>query len=178
MFKLNGEPSFLNGAKPATPTRPETGGQGRPAQKQLEPRHLSLLYLVMGVLLLLTAPAAMSSPKSQFNYLTLGANTIFALVLIGVASLDYRNNKAGGKIYSAYIMLVLGIITFLLYSHFYGTPWIENYHLYIFPISSSSSPFYVNYYGARNQMSSMSYMSGLIIILGSLYEITLLRKRR
>ena len=128
--------------------------------------------------MLLVAPIAMYGPKGTPNTLVLGINTVFSLILIALGALDYRmrSNPAGGSMATAYVMLVLGFITFFLYSHFYGTPWFKDLHLYIVGISNSGA-FHVSYYGSRDEMSAMSYTGGVIIILGSLYEIASLRKK-
>ncbi|MGP6239185.1 hypothetical protein ACNF40_02055 [Cuniculiplasma sp. SKW4] len=57
-----------------------------------------------------------------------------------------------------------------MYSHFYDTKWDETYHLYIVNITDSGA-FHIAYYKARDLISEMSSLGGVVIVLGSLYEI-------
>lgn len=145
---------------------------------------VSIVYIFVGVLLLISAPIAMSTPGSAYNGLVIGVNSVFAMLVIVGGFLDFNARKLStAKQLSGtisrnimYVMLLFGILTTFLYSHFYGTPYIQNLHLYIIPISISSSPFHIAYYAARDEISGTSYLGGIMIVLGSLYEIYILRK--
>ncbi|MHB1440285.1 MAG: hypothetical protein ACYCSO_08145 [Cuniculiplasma sp.] len=154
------------------------------AQQAFPLKAISLVYIFVGILLLISAPIAMSTPGSAFNGLVIVVNSVFAIILIAGGIIDFNVRKLStAKQLSGtisrnimYVMLLLGIVTTFLYSHFYGTPYIQNLHLYIIPISISSSPFHVAYYAARGEISGTSYLGGIMVILGSLYEIYIIRK--
>lgn len=154
----------------------------KPAQQQRLPSPNGMVYLIIlvGIIFLTVGFATRGPPSSPYNYLDLTINTIVALLIIIVGYLMYRKNKRG-DLYSfkyEYVMLVLGIITFLLYSHFYGTPWIQYLHLYILPISVPGNPFYIHGYWLRDQLSATSYTSGILIIVLTLAEMYIVKQQR
>lgn len=137
-------------------------------------RFAALLNVLIGFLLLIVAPLAMSIAKSHFNGPVLAVNTVFAVIIIVFGIFDYRaqlskNRNLWKKLPT--VMIVLGFILFFFYSEFYATPWIKTYHLYLVPIDSYGSIFYMSYYVARDYLSTMSHTGGILIILLALYEI-------
>lgn len=137
-------------------------------------RFAAMLNVLIGFLLLIVAPLAMSISKSHFNGPVLAVNTVFALLIMIFGVFDYRAQLSKDRklwIKLPVVMIVLGFILFFLYSEFYATPWIKTYHLYFLPIDSYGSIFYMSYYVARDYLSTMSHTGGILIILLALYEI-------
>ncbi len=151
--------------------------QTQRAQKQVTPTVFSALMIFFSFIFLIAGPSALYSYPPA-NMLILAINTVWGIILIAASVLDYmKNKKDPTKLTMEYVMIVLGIITFFFYSHFYGTPWIQNYHLYIFPISQYGSIFFQPHYQARDMLSATSYMTGIMLILLAVGEIHVIRTR-
>lgn len=146
----------------ATPTKRQRGAS---------PRVFSILVILFGIIFLSAAPSAFSSYPPG-NNLVLAINTVWGLVIIAFGAFDYwKNTKKDSSFNYEYILIIIGIITFFFYSHFYGTPWIQYGHLYIFPISVYGNPFYTPHYQARDMLSGTSYATGIMLILLAIGEI-------
>jgi hypothetical protein len=141
-------------------------------------RFAALLNIIIGFLLLIVAPIAMVMPKSNFNGPVLAVNTVFALLIMTFGFFDYKSQVSHKRTLETrlpVIMMILGIVLFFLYSEFYSTQWIKTYHLYIIPINSYRSAFYMSYYAARDYLSTMSHTGGILLILLALYELVYVR---
>lgn len=139
--------------------------------KWIEPRYVSVMYIIIGFLLLAVAPYAMTIKSDIFNDDVLIINTVFSFILIAFGVLSFMNNTDRRYILKnlfPIVMFILGIITIFMYSHFYDTKWDETYHLYIINITDSG-PFHIAYYKARDLISEMSSLGGVVIVLGALY---------
>jgi hypothetical protein len=145
----------------------------------MTPGTLSVLVMLVGVIVLIIAFMTRGSPSAPYNYLDLTIMSLMGLLMIGVGYWDYRRNRVGTtSLTSVYILLILGIITFFLFSHVYGTPWLVAAHLYIFPISFKGNPFYWGPYFLRDQYSLTTYSMGFLVIILSLGEWVLIRRKR
>ena len=141
--------------------------------KWIDQKYVSMLYILTGFLLLIVAPYAMTMKSGIFNDDVLIVNTAFSLIVIALGLIEFLNVTGRTRILGSLfpvLMLILGVVTIFLYSHFYDTPWDQTYHLYIVNITSSGV-FHIAYYKARDTISEMSSLGGVIIVLGALYEL-------
>jgi hypothetical protein len=141
--------------------------------KWIEPEYMSIMYIIIGFLLLIVAPYAMTIKSGIWNDNVMIVNTVFGIIVIILGVLSFMNNTDRRYVLKKafpVLMLIAGIITIFLYSHFYDTKWDETYHLYIVNITDSGA-FHIAYYKARDLISEMSSIGGVVIVLGALYEI-------
>lgn len=159
-----------------------------PAKNQLSRKTISYIYMLVGLLFIVGTPLAFYS-YPVVNYNDIGVGVVMGLIILAVAYWDFRGSKSMTRSWAPYIILVLGIVAIFLFSYTFSTPWIGTYHLYIFPINlgnSTTNSFYVPAcvlahcadaeYHVQNYLAEISTMSGVILILASLYDITLVRK--
>ena len=162
-----------------------SAGMG-PKQKQIPRWALVAAYMFVGLLFIIGTPIAFYS-YPVVNYDVIAIGIVFGLIIIGAAFWDWMGVKSMKRNIAPYVMLVLGIISVFLFSYTFSTPWVATYHLYIFPIDLSNTsatyiPSYVagaanpSEYNVQNYVSAISTMGGLITVISSLYEITLVRK--
>ena len=152
-------------------SQPQTEATPVRKQKEASPKVFSILVILFGIIFLSAAPAAFSQYPPG-NSLILAINTVWGLVIIAFGAFDYwKNTKKDPSLKYEYVLIIIGIITFFFYSHFYGTPWIQYGHLYIFPISAYGNPFYTPHWEARDMLSGTSYATGIMLILLAIGEI-------
>ncbi|MDG6933361.1 MAG: hypothetical protein JRN68_01550 [Nitrososphaerota archaeon] len=151
------------------------------AQKQIPRKWLAYADMFVGVLFIVGVPAAFYS-YSVINYNDIAVGVVFGLIILLASVWDYMGAKNNRRSVAPYVILLLGIISIFLFSYTFDTPWVKTYHLYIVPIDfgGSSNPFYIpashGEYHVQNYLSSISTMGGLILLISSIYEVTLVRK--
>ncbi len=141
--------------------------------KWIDEKYTSYMYILIGFLLLVIAPYAMTLEAGIFNNYILAINTVFSLFIMTMGLIEYLNITGKLNVLAKYypiVMVVVGIATIFLYSHFYDTSWDQAYHLYIINITDAG-PLHIAYYKARDTISEMSSVGGVVIVLGALYEI-------
>ncbi len=141
--------------------------------KWIDEKYISYLYVLIGILLLATVPYAMTIKAGIFNDDVLILNTVFSIFIIVMGILEFLNLRGKLNILASYfpiIMIIVGVATTFLYSHFYDTSWDKTLHLYIINITDSGT-FHIAYYKARDLISEMSSVGGIVIILGGIYQI-------
>jgi hypothetical protein len=161
-------------------------GMGSQKTKQISRKWLVMFDMLVGLLFIVGTPLAFYS-YPVVNYNDIGIGVIFGLIILAAAFWDWRGMSKRNM--APYLILVLGIVSIFLFSYTFSTPWVGTYHLYIFPIdlgNSSTNAYYIpGYvsgaanpaeYNVQNYLSAISTMSGLILLISSLYEITLVRK--
>jgi len=153
----------------------------RMEQKQIPRKWLAYADIFVGLLFIIGVPAAFYS-YSVVNYNDIAVGVVFGLIILLASIWDYIGAKNNRRSVAPYLILLLGIVSIFLFSYTYDTPWVGTYHLYIIPIDigGSSNPFYIpashGEYHVQNYLASTSTMGGLILLISSLYEITLVRK--
>jgi hypothetical protein len=159
---------------------------GSQKTKEIPRKYLVVAYFFVGVLFIIGVPLSFYS-YPVINYDVIAIGVIFGLIILAAAFWDWMGLKSMKRNIAPYVILVLGLISIFLFSYTFSTPWVATYHLYIFPIdldntSATYIPSYV--YGAanpaeynvQNYVSAISTMGGIITVIASLYEITLVRK--
>lgn len=162
---------------------PATGGGD---QREIPRKALVAMYFFVGLLFIIGIPLSFYSyPVVNYNVIAIGV--IFGLIVLAGAFWDWRGAKAMKKSAAPYLMVVLGLVSIFLFSYTFSTPWVASYHLYIFPIdlSNSSSTYIPSYvagaanpseYNVQNYVSAISTLGGFMMLLGSIYEVTRVRK--
>ena len=149
-------------------------------KKEISRRTLAIIDMVVGLIFILGIPAAFYS--YPFNYYDVAIGVVFGLIILGAAYWDFRGSKSMKRSAAPYLILLLGIISILLFSYTYDTPWVATLHLYIIPIDfgGSSNIFYIpashGEYVVQDYLAETSTMGGVILLLSSLYDISLNRK--
>lgn len=153
---------------------------GSQTTRQIPRKALAIADMVVGLLFIIGVPLAFYS-YPVINYNDIAVGMVFGFIILGAALWDWRGSTKRSM--APYLILILGLISIFLFSYTFSTPWIGTYHLYIFPIdlgSSSTNMFYIpgshGEYNVQNYLSEISTMGGLILLISSLYEISLVRK--
>jgi hypothetical protein len=163
---------------PAAP-QPSSAMMPEP-KKQLSRRTLSVIDMLVGLIFIVGVPMAFYSWPVNYNDVAIGV--VFGLVILGVAYMNFRGSKSMKRSMVPYVLLLLGLISIFLFSYTFDTPWVATYHLYIFPIDfgGPSNMFYIpgshGEYVVQDYLAETSTMGGIILLLSSLYDISLNRK--
>jgi hypothetical protein len=153
---------------------------GSQTTKKIPRKALAVADMFVGLLFIIGVPVAFYSyPVTNYN--DIGVGVVFGIIILAAGFWDWRGSTKRSM--APYLILILGLISIFLFSYTFDTPWIGTYHLYIFPIdlgNATSNMFYVpashGEYNVQNYLSEISTMGGLILLISSLYEITLVRK--
>lgn len=136
--------------------------------------------MLVGLLFVVGVPMAFYSWPINYNDVAVGI--VFGFVILGAAFWSFRWSRSMKRSKVPYLLLLLGLISTLLFSNTFSTPWVATYHLYIIPIDlgGPGNAFYIpashGEYVVQNYLAETSTMSGVILLLSSLYNISLNRR--
>ncbi|MCL4343537.1 MAG: hypothetical protein JRN26_07290 [Nitrososphaerota archaeon] len=150
--------------------------------RNVPPRVLAIVNIVIGILLLISVPIAMISSYNYYphtyNYLDVGISSIIAIIIIIVALLDYASHRKGkGSIIWPAILFIFSFILMFQYIDPYDFPALKTYHLYIIPVFISHTPYYVSYH-VYDMLFGISLGFGIFLLVTSIWEIAQLAKSK
>jgi hypothetical protein len=158
-----------------------TQAVGTSSQRQIPRKAIVALYIFVGLMLIIGVPISFYS-YPVINYDVIGVAVAFGLIIILVALWDWMGAKSMKRSLAPYVILILSIVSILLFSHTFDTPWIGTYHLYIIPIDIGGAsnmwliPSSKGEYAVQNMVAAISEFGGIMMLLASLYEISIVRK--